>query len=41
VQLGFLWGGLTMGMLLSIPLIVAGVIGLIFALGRPAITKNA
>jgi phosphatidylglycerol:prolipoprotein diacylglycerol transferase len=41
VQLGFLWGGLTMGMLLSIPFIVAGVIGLIFALGRPAITKNA
>jgi phosphatidylglycerol:prolipoprotein diacylglycerol transferase len=41
VQLGFLWGGLTMGMLLSIPLIVAGVIGLIFALGRPAIAKNA
>jgi phosphatidylglycerol---prolipoprotein diacylglyceryl transferase len=25
-QLGFLWGGLTMGMLLSLPLIVAGVI---------------
>jgi phosphatidylglycerol---prolipoprotein diacylglyceryl transferase len=41
VQLGFLWGGLTMGMLLSIPLIVAGVIGLIFASARPAIAKNA
>jgi phosphatidylglycerol:prolipoprotein diacylglycerol transferase len=41
VQLGFLWGGLTMGMLLSIPLIVAGVIGLIFASVRPAIAKNA
>jgi phosphatidylglycerol:prolipoprotein diacylglycerol transferase len=26
VQLGFLWGGLTMGMLLSVPLILAGVI---------------
>jgi len=39
-QLGFLWGGLTMGMLLSIPLILAGVIGLIFALARPAIGKN-
>jgi phosphatidylglycerol---prolipoprotein diacylglyceryl transferase len=39
-QLGFLWGGLTMGMLLSIPLIVAGVIGLTFALVRPAIGKN-
>jgi phosphatidylglycerol:prolipoprotein diacylglycerol transferase len=24
VQLGFLWGGLTMGMLLSLPLILAG-----------------
>ena len=39
-QLGFLWGGLTMGMLLSIPLILAGVIGLIFASIRPAIGKN-
>ena len=25
-QLGFLWGGLTMGMLLSLPMIVAGII---------------
>jgi phosphatidylglycerol:prolipoprotein diacylglycerol transferase len=25
IQLGFLWGGLTMGMLLSLPLILAGV----------------
>src|SRR6478735_3463595 len=25
-QLGFLWGGLTMGMLLSVPMIIAGVI---------------
>jgi phosphatidylglycerol---prolipoprotein diacylglyceryl transferase len=39
-QLGFLWGGLTMGMLLSIPLILAGVVGLIFASLRPAIGKN-
>jgi phosphatidylglycerol---prolipoprotein diacylglyceryl transferase len=39
-QLGFLWGGLTMGMLLSIPLILAGVIGLIFASVRPAIGKH-
>ena len=23
-QLGFLWGGLTMGMLLSVPMIIAG-----------------
>jgi phosphatidylglycerol---prolipoprotein diacylglyceryl transferase len=39
-QLGFLWGGLTMGMLLSIPLILAGVIGLIFASVRSAIVKH-
>jgi phosphatidylglycerol---prolipoprotein diacylglyceryl transferase len=39
-QLGFLWGGLTMGMLLSVPLIAAGVIGLTFALRRTAIAKN-
>jgi phosphatidylglycerol---prolipoprotein diacylglyceryl transferase len=39
-QLGFLWGGLTMGMLLSIPLILVGVIGLVFASLRPAIGKN-
>jgi phosphatidylglycerol---prolipoprotein diacylglyceryl transferase len=39
-QLGFLWGGLTMGMLLSIPLIVVGLIGLTFASVRPAIGKN-
>jgi phosphatidylglycerol:prolipoprotein diacylglycerol transferase len=25
VQLGFLWGGLTMGMLLSVPLMLAGI----------------
>jgi phosphatidylglycerol:prolipoprotein diacylglycerol transferase len=39
-QLGFLWGGLTMGMLLSLPLIAAGAIGLIFVSLRPAIAKN-
>jgi phosphatidylglycerol---prolipoprotein diacylglyceryl transferase len=39
-QLGFLWGGLTMGMLLSVPLIAVGVIGLVFASLRPAIVKN-
>ena len=31
-QLGFLWGGLTMGMLLSIPLFLAGVVLVAFAL---------
>jgi phosphatidylglycerol:prolipoprotein diacylglycerol transferase len=40
VQLGFLWGGVTMGMLLSIPLILAGIIALAFALSRPPIAKN-
>jgi phosphatidylglycerol---prolipoprotein diacylglyceryl transferase len=40
-QLGFLWGGLTMGMLLSVPLIAAGVVGLIYATRRPPIVKNA
>jgi phosphatidylglycerol:prolipoprotein diacylglycerol transferase len=39
-QLGFLWGGLTMGMLLSVPLIAAGVIGLILVSLRPATAKN-
>ena len=34
-QLGFLWGGLTMGMLLSIPLILAGVGFAAAALARP------
>jgi phosphatidylglycerol:prolipoprotein diacylglycerol transferase len=34
-QLGFLWGGLTMGMLLSIPLFVAGVALIVNALRRP------
>ena len=33
-QLGFLWGGLTMGMLLSLPMILAGAIFVGFALRR-------
>lgn len=36
-QLGFLWGGLTMGMLLSIPLFLAGVAFVWHALRRPAL----
>jgi phosphatidylglycerol---prolipoprotein diacylglyceryl transferase len=40
VQLGFLWGGLTMGMLLSIPLILAGIAVLIVALRRQPIPSN-
>jgi phosphatidylglycerol:prolipoprotein diacylglycerol transferase len=39
-QLGFLWGGLTMGMLLCIPLIAAGIGLLVVALTRQAIAKN-
>lgn len=34
VQLGFLWGGATMGMLLSIPLFIAGIMLIVFALRR-------
>jgi phosphatidylglycerol:prolipoprotein diacylglycerol transferase len=30
-QLGFLWGGLTMGMLLSVPMIIAGLILIVLA----------
>jgi len=39
-QLGFLWGGLTMGMLLCIPLIAAGIGVIAFALTRQPIVKN-
>ena len=34
-QLGFLWGGLTMGMLLSVPLFLFGVAMIVIALKRP------
>jgi len=34
VQLGFLWGGLTMGMLLSIPMLIAGIILIVWAVRR-------
>ena len=33
-QLGFLWGGLTMGMLLSVPMIIAGAILIVKASRR-------
>jgi phosphatidylglycerol---prolipoprotein diacylglyceryl transferase len=33
-QLGFLWGGLTMGMLLSVPMIAAGVLIVLWAMRR-------
>jgi phosphatidylglycerol:prolipoprotein diacylglycerol transferase len=35
-QLGFLWGGLTMGMLLSAPMILAGAIIIVLACRRQA-----
>jgi phosphatidylglycerol:prolipoprotein diacylglycerol transferase len=34
IQLGFLWGGTTMGMLLSVPLLIAGIGFVAFALLR-------
>ena len=34
-QLGFLWGGLTMGMVLSVPLPLAGVGFIVYALRQP------
>jgi phosphatidylglycerol:prolipoprotein diacylglycerol transferase len=33
-QLGFLWGGLTMGMLLSVPMVIAGAILVVVAWRR-------
>jgi phosphatidylglycerol:prolipoprotein diacylglycerol transferase len=39
-QLGFLWGGLTMGMVLCVPLILVGVALLALALRREPIAKN-
>src|SRR6266436_2893521 len=33
-QLGFLWGGLTMGMLLSVPMIIAGAVVIVVAWRR-------
>ena len=36
-QLGFLWGGLTMGMVLSLPLLLFGVVLIVLARRRPAL----
>src|SRR6185312_11588964 len=36
VQLGYLWGGLTMGMLLSIPMLIVGGILIVLAIRRGA-----
>jgi phosphatidylglycerol:prolipoprotein diacylglycerol transferase len=40
VQVGFLWGGLTMGMLLCMPLLLGGVALLAFVLTRKPAAKN-
>jgi len=39
-QLGFLWGGLTMGMLLSVPMIIAGLILIVVAWRRTPPTRG-
>jgi phosphatidylglycerol:prolipoprotein diacylglycerol transferase len=39
-QLGFLWGGLTMGMLLSVPLMLAGIAFIVAALKRPPLQQS-
>jgi phosphatidylglycerol:prolipoprotein diacylglycerol transferase len=40
-QLGFLWRGLTMGMLLSVPLFLTGVAFVIAAMRRPPLHRTA
>ncbi len=39
-QLGFLWGGATMGQLLSIPLFLAGVGFIVYALKHPMLQSK-
>ena len=39
-QLGFLWGGLTMGMLLSVPMIIAGLILIVLAWRKPPMPES-
>ena len=40
VLLGFLWGGMTMGMLLSVPLMIAGVVLIGVAMRRPMLRQG-
>ncbi len=40
-QLGFLWGGLTMGMLLSVPMVIVGAIIIVMAWRRQAPTQHS
>jgi phosphatidylglycerol:prolipoprotein diacylglycerol transferase len=39
VQLGFIWGGLTMGMVLSVPLMLTGLGFVLLALNRPPLQR--
>jgi phosphatidylglycerol:prolipoprotein diacylglycerol transferase len=39
-QLGFLWGGLTMGILLSVPLVLAGIAFIVVALRRAPLVER-
>ena len=39
-QLGFIWGGLTMGMLLSVPLFLAGVAFVVLARRQAAVRRS-
>ncbi|HET9715013.1 MAG TPA: prolipoprotein diacylglyceryl transferase [Pseudolabrys sp.] len=39
-QLGFLWGGATMGQLLSIPLLLAGVCFIVYAIRHPVFRRS-
>jgi len=39
-QLGFLWGGATMGQLLSVPLFLAGVCFIVYALKHPRLKSQ-
>ena len=39
-QLGFLWGGATMGQLLSIPLFIAGICFIVYAVKHPRAQTN-
>jgi phosphatidylglycerol:prolipoprotein diacylglycerol transferase len=39
-QLGFLWGGLTMGMVLSVPLVLAGIAFIVVAMRRPPLART-
>ena len=39
-QLGFLWGGLTMGMLLSLPLMLAGIVLIVVGAARRPLRQS-